>query len=94
LHDRASRGQDLSAAEQAELDAWYAEQDAAESDLLTGTRSPQELVELRAQVDAVMARLQIVTRQIAAQTAENERLRRDNAVLQRELSEARTAPRA
>jgi hypothetical protein len=94
LHDRATRGQDLSATERAELDAWYAEQDVAQSALLNGTRAPQDLAELRAQVDEAMSRLQIVTRQIAAQTAENERLRQDNTALQRDLLEARTAQRA
>jgi hypothetical protein len=34
-----------------------------------------------------------VTEQIEAQAAENERLRRDNAALQHELSATRAAPR-
>ena len=35
LHDKATRGVTLSAAEQERLDAWYADQDAAEQALFS-----------------------------------------------------------
>jgi hypothetical protein len=92
LHDRATRGMVLSATEQAALAAWYAQQDAAEQAALAGTPPSQTQDELRAEIGAVVSRLRIVTQQIEAQTAENERLRRENALLQRELLERRAAP--
>ncbi len=46
LHDKATRGESLSAGEQAQLDAWYAEQDQAEAHLLTATASPSRLATL------------------------------------------------
>jgi hypothetical protein len=94
LHDRATRGIELSAAEQAELDAWYARQDAAESARLAATQPSPTLEKLRAEIGEAVSRLRVVTQQIEAQAAENERLRRENAALQRELLEARAAPRA
>src|SRR5438874_10166787 len=40
LHDRATRGMELSDAERAELDAWYTRQDTEESAALAGARPP------------------------------------------------------
>jgi cell division protein FtsB len=37
-----------------------------------------------------MSRLQLLTQQIVAQAAENDRLRRENAVLEQELAASRT----
>lgn len=92
FHDRSTRGLALSATEQALLEAWYAQKDAEEQAVLVRTPPSQTLDELRAEVGAILARLRIVTQQIEAQTAENERLRRDNALLQRELLETRVVP--
>jgi hypothetical protein len=39
LHDRATRGEKLSDAEQSSLDAWYAEKDREEAALFARTRS-------------------------------------------------------
>src|SRR5689334_19876564 len=81
LHDRATRGLELSEEEQAALTAWYAQQDQADSALLAGKPAYERVEELRAQVEAVLSRLRQVTEQIEAQVGENERLRRDNAVM-------------
>jgi hypothetical protein len=94
LHDRATRGIELSAAEQAALDAWYARQDAAESARLAVTQPSQSFEKLRAEIGEAVSRLRVVAEQIEAQAAENERVRRENAALQRELLETRAAPRA
>jgi len=94
LHDRVTRGLELSMEEQAALAAWYAQQDQAESASLAGKPASELVEELRAQIDATLSRLRQVTEQIEAQVSENERLRRDNAVLQQELTETRAAPRA
>jgi len=51
LHDKATRGIVLSTIEQAQLDAWYAQQDQEEGALLTQTSPPGTLVALQTQVD-------------------------------------------
>ena len=43
LHDRATRGQLLTAAEQTHLDEWYAQQDTEENALINGTQTPQTI---------------------------------------------------
>ena len=94
LHDRATRGIQLSAAERAALEAWYAQQDVAENEVLARPQPSRSLEALRAEIGEALARLRVVTQQLEAQTAENERLRRENTVLQHELSERRAAQRA
>src|SRR5205085_1107508 len=79
LHDRATRGQTLSAEEQHLLEEWYARQDLEESATLAGMRQPQTLTELRSQVDTAVAQLQVVTQQIQALTTENDRVRQEIA---------------
>jgi hypothetical protein len=91
LHDRATRGMPLSDTEQAELDAWYSRQDAEESAVLAGPRSPQSLELLRTQVDEVMAQLLVTSQRIQAQAADNEMLRREVAELKRQLAEGLAA---
>jgi hypothetical protein len=86
LHDRATRGLALSAAERAALDAWYAQQDAEESATLAGSQLPQNLAMLRSQVDKAMSELLVVVHSIQAQAAENERIRREVAELQGQLA--------
>jgi cell division septum initiation protein DivIVA len=91
LHDRATRGETLSAEEQAQLDQWYERQDQAEGAALAKSSSPQSVAELQAQVDAATAQLLTVTQRIQALTAENEAVRRDIADLQRQLTQKTTA---
>jgi hypothetical protein len=91
LHDRATRGGKLSPAEQAELDAWYARQDAEETAALAGAQPPHSLLMLRTQVEEVMAQLLTVTQRIQVQAAENERLRHEIAELQNQLAKAPAA---
>jgi uncharacterized protein involved in exopolysaccharide biosynthesis len=86
LHDRAARGESLSAAERAELEAWYARLDAEEMALLAGAPSPGDLEALRAQVDEARDQLRDASERIQAQAAENERIRREIADLERQLT--------
>lgn len=85
LHDRATRGELLSAKEQARLKNWYALQDSAESNALGLTTSEKTLA-LQAQVDAALAQLVTVTKRIREITAENKTLRREIAALRRQLA--------
>jgi septal ring factor EnvC (AmiA/AmiB activator) len=86
LHDRATRGETLSADEQAQLEAWYARQGAEEIALLAGAPSPGNLDALRTQVDEARSQLLAVSERIRAQAAENQRLRREIAELERRLA--------
>jgi hypothetical protein len=90
LHDKATRGIALSAEEQRRLKAWYAEQDQEESVLLGATSSPRRLTTLHTHIEAALAQLQTVTQRIQELTAQNEAVRCEIAVLQRQLVHAPT----
>jgi ABC-type transporter Mla subunit MlaD len=84
LHDRATRGGALSPGEQALLEQWYAAQDQAEDAALSQSSPPQELAALRDEVDTALTRLAAVLQRIQVLTSENEALRKEIAILQRQ----------
>jgi hypothetical protein len=90
LHDKATRGLALSAEEQAQLEAWYTEQDQQEHAILRPTGASQQLVTLHTHVETALAQLLTVTQRIQELTVHNETLRREIAVLQRQLPLAAT----
>lgn len=90
LHDKVTRGIALSAAEQAQLEVWYAQQDQEEGALLTQARPPQTLVALQTQVDTAVSQLLVVTQRIQELVAQNDVLRRDVATLQQQLMQRST----
>jgi septal ring factor EnvC (AmiA/AmiB activator) len=90
LHDRATRGDELSADELAQLEHWYALQDSAESDVLGLTAAEKTSATLRARIDATLAQLMAVTKHIQELTAENEVLRREITALRHQLVQAPT----
>jgi len=90
LHDKATRGLALSAEEQAHLEAWYTEQDQREHAILGPRGSSQRLVTLHTQVETALAQLLTVTQRIQELTVYNETLRREIAVLERQLPLAST----
>jgi hypothetical protein len=90
LHDKATRGLALSAEEQAHLEAWYIEQDEREHAILGPTGSAPRLATLHTQVETALAQLLTVTQRIQELTGYNETLRREIAVLQRQLTLAST----
>ena len=92
LHDKSTRGEILSVAEQAELDAWYMAQDTAESQLLAETASSQSLANLQADVQAAVTQLRVATLRIQVLSDQNEAIRQEVTVLQRQL--AQQTPRA
>lgn len=89
LHDRASRGEILTTAEQAQLTAWYAAQDAAEADLLHQPAVETDLETLQRQVDTASAQLTAVTGRIQQVTAENNTLRQEIMRLRQQLASQR-----
>lgn len=89
LHLSKARGEVLTSAEQADLDAWYAEQDQAEALALGLARNASTLEPLKQQVDAVLERIVTTSRSIQALAAENENLRRENKVLRQQLAQRR-----
>jgi hypothetical protein len=76
LHDRATRGEAVSAEEQADLEAWYAVQDENETVCLQLGQS-SAIPALRANLGSAEAELQTVSRKIHEITAENDSIRRD-----------------
>lgn len=85
MHDRATRGEHLTAEEQAALEAWYFQQDQAESQLLLDHAQPESLVHLHAQVAGVAAQLEMVTQHIREVLETNDKVRREIALLQQQL---------
>src|SRR6266545_6120418 len=90
LHDRATRGDRLTDEEQAALDAWYLQQDQAESQLLQALSNSVSLANLQSQVTATVTQLEVVTHRIRETLATNADLRREIASLQRKLAEQTT----
>ena len=86
LHDRATRGEMLSAEEQAQLHAWYSMQDQAESAQLGLAASADTITVLQAQLSSALAQLTTATSRIQELAAENDALRQENAALRRQLA--------
>lgn len=88
LHDRATRGEELSLVEQKLLEDWYSAQDSAEIEVLgLATKGAPAADSLRPQVESALTQLTTVTEHINTLAKENERLRRENALLRRQLAE-------
>jgi hypothetical protein len=87
LHDRATRGEQLRAKEQAALDIWYAQQDQLESQLLQASVRSSTLIDLHAQVTAASTQLTTVTQHIRDVLAENDKLRQEITQLQLQLAQ-------
>jgi hypothetical protein len=88
LHDRATRGEDLTSEEQKLLEDWYSAQDRAEDEVLgLATKGGPAADSLRPQVDSALTQLTTVTGHINTLAKENERLRQENALLRLQLAE-------
>lgn len=86
LHDRATRGEELTPEEQVQLEAWYAAQDASEMADLNLPATDQEAAALQAAIDSALTEIAAVAGRIRRTAAENERLRAENAELRRRLA--------
>lgn len=91
LHDRVTRGDLLSADEEAQLGRWYALQDKAEDALLSSAHDDAQLTSLRAQVQEALAQLRASAERIEEAAHQNETLRRETAVLRRQLARQLTS---
>lgn len=89
LHDRATRGESLSAEERLQLQRWYAHHDQEEMALFNAAPSPSRLAELHAQVQQTTAQVVVQAQNIESLTVENAQLRQEIAALQRLLSATR-----
>ena len=91
LHDRSTRGESLTSAEQDQLEEWYTLQDAQESYLLQAEEPVSDLSQLRMQVDAALAHLTAISQRIQTVTSENDALRKEISVLQQQLMAVQSA---
>jgi hypothetical protein len=80
FHDTATGSMLLSAAEQAQREAQYAEQDQQERALLRPTGSSDRLVTLYAQVETALLQLLTVTQHMQPWTTFHETVQREIAV--------------
>ena len=87
LHLRKSLGELLTAEEQADLDAWYAEQDESEAVALGITLESTDLSSLKQKVDAILGRIVTTSLAIQSLAEENETLRRENKTLRGQLAQ-------
>lgn len=86
LHDRATRGEALTADEQVALDQWYADQDRVEAaELATPPATHDD--QLQRQVQASLDQLSVATARIQALALDNETVRRENADLRKRLAQ-------
>jgi hypothetical protein len=82
LHDRATRGEPLSAEERAQLQDWYARLDREEATLLDRAFATTSLAELQSEIETTLAELATVTQHIQTLTGKNAAIRREIASLQ------------
>jgi len=80
LHDRATRGEKLTAEERERLGHWYELQDQQEAALLSASATQQPAAaSLQSEIDAALAQLSDVTQRIRTLSEENDALRREIA---------------
>ena len=85
LHDRATRGEALTIEEQAQLEAWYAEQDRVEAVLLQRTASSVSQTSLQTKIDSILHQITSAAQRIQDIAHQNELLRDEIARFRRQL---------
>jgi hypothetical protein len=92
LHDRQTSGEPLTAQEKAQLDAWYAQKDAAEKSMLEATQVPlPNLVALQDRVDITIEQLTAGVQRLHQITQENKSLRKEIAEIKQQLTVPQSA---
>ena len=87
LHDRSTRGKELTSEKRRLLEEWYEQQDNAESRLLHKDDDLRTEKILRTQIDPILIRISTAAEQIHKLTDENRVLRKNIAKLHRRLSD-------
>jgi hypothetical protein len=85
LHDRLTRGEQLSIEEQGQLESWYETQDNLESNILGTTAEKKTIVKLQAQIEVALTQLIAITNRIQEVASENEMLRQEISNLRHQL---------
>jgi hypothetical protein len=93
LHDRATRGEPLSADEDTALASWYREHDRLDGGSDGGLGPDERLTNLREQLAAALAGLAVAAEHVRALAEKNDELRRENDTLKRLLEPTLTPPR-
>lgn len=91
LHDRATKGESLSAEEQMQLEQWYSHLDLLEGEIINRTAPSDPIFKLQEKIDVTLAGLLAVTKRIQEIAAENDCLRREIATLQQQLAQLSTS---
>jgi len=87
LHDKATRGEQLSPEEQARLEDWYAKNDQEESGELSASSDPEGATEIRCKLDEAMSELTAASQRVRELTADNDTIRREIGVLRHQLAQ-------
>jgi hypothetical protein len=92
LHDRETIGESLTTQEKAQLEAWYAQKDAAETVMLEAAQVPlPNLVMLQDRVDTTIKQLTDGVQRLYQITQENKLLREEIAEIKQQLTIPRSA---
>lgn len=92
LHDRETIGEQLTAQEKEQLDAWYAQKDAAEKSMIEAAQLPlPNLVALQDQVDTSIEQLTAGVQRLHQMTQENKSLRKEISEIKQQLAVPRSA---
>ena len=87
LHDRATRGRELSPEERTLLEKWYGVQDKAEMKMLYKPLSSASLDSTQEQIDSALSRLIDVTKKIQELAQTNATLRQENENIRRQVAQ-------
>lgn len=91
LHDRATRGQSLTAEERNLLNEWYRRLDEEEARQFAEAQAASTPNETRDDIDKLLAQLSLSAQRMRVLAAENDQLRREIEELHRQLAQKRTA---
>jgi len=82
LHQKRFKGAQLTEQEEAQLTAWYAQEDESETNLLKVTVPEKSIIEqLRQQINDVLTQLAKLSQNIQIVAAENDKIRKENSQL-------------
>jgi hypothetical protein len=90
LHDRATRGEVLSAEERTRLQEWYTRLDREEGETLARAVPSASLATLQTQIETTLTHLATITQRIQILTSENAAIRQEITSLQALLAQKRT----